>query len=49
MLVWGDMNFEQGIVTAPVLFALKEFPEMAKLIEKNFKKDADLQRVRVIL
>jgi len=31
----------QGIVTAPVLFALKEFPDMAKLIQRKFKSITD--------
>lgn len=39
--------FEQGIVTAPVLFALKEFPEMSKLIQRKFKTVTDINQVFV--
>lgn len=34
----------QGIVTAPVLFALKEFPEMSKLIQRKFKTVTDINQ-----
>jgi hypothetical protein len=39
--------FKQGIVTAPVLFALKEFPEMSKLIQRKFKTTTDRNQVLV--
>lgn len=42
-------SFDQGIVTAPVLFALKEFPDMAKLIQRKFKSIADRNQVLVLL
>jgi all-trans-nonaprenyl-diphosphate synthase len=33
----------QGQITAPVLYALQEFPELSVLIERKFVQDGDLQ------
>lgn len=48
LFVWHLVGFgrEQGIVTGPVLMALKEFPVLAEIIQRRFKKPTDRERVR---
>lgn len=38
----GDLK--EGIATAPVLFAVEEFPELQELVERRFKHSGDVQR-----
>lgn len=38
----------QGIVTAPILFAMEEFPEMRELIERGFSNTEDIDTVSMI-
>lgn len=35
-------DVELGLVTAPTLFALEEFPEMAELLQRRFAEEGDL-------
>jgi geranyl diphosphate synthase len=37
----GDLK--EGIATAPVLFAVEEFPELSELVERRFKHSGDVQ------
>ena len=43
----NDLNL--GIVTAPVLFALEDYPELVPLIRRQFKKEGDTAMARNIV
>lgn len=36
-------DLEQGVVTAPVLFALEQFPELRTAVDRKFSGDSDVQ------
>lgn len=35
----------QGIVTAPILFAIEEFPELRPVVDRGFDKPGDVDLV----
>lgn len=35
----------QGIVTAPILFAIEEFPELRPIVDRGFDKPGDVDLV----
>jgi all-trans-nonaprenyl-diphosphate synthase len=37
-------DLRQGHITAPVLYALQEFPELSILIQREFKEDGDIEQ-----
>jgi all-trans-nonaprenyl-diphosphate synthase len=37
-------DLRQGQITAPVLYALQEFPELSILIQREFKLDGDIEQ-----
>jgi hypothetical protein len=39
--------YEQGIVTAPVLFAMEEFPELHEIVERGFDDPSDVATVSI--
>jgi geranyl diphosphate synthase len=43
----GDLK--EGIATAPVLFAVQEFPELSDLVERRFKHSGDVQRAHELV
>ena len=43
----GDLK--EGIATAPVLFAVEEFPELSALVERRFKHSGDVQRAHELV
>ena len=43
----GDLK--EGIATAPVLFAVEEFPELSSLVERRFKHSGDVQRAHELV
>jgi geranyl diphosphate synthase len=43
----GDLK--EGIATAPVLFAVEEFPELSSLVERRFKHTGDVQRAHELV
>lgn len=43
----GDLK--EGIATAPVLFAVEEFPELQELVERRFKHSGDVQRAHELV
>jgi len=38
-------DLELGLITAPVLFALEEFPELLPLVERQFQQKGDPAKV----
>lgn len=36
-------DLKLGLATAPVLFAWEEYPELGKLIKRNFDKEGDVE------
>jgi geranyl diphosphate synthase len=40
--------YGQGIVTAPILFAIEEFPELHEIVEKGFDDPSNVEMVRII-
>lgn len=36
-------DLKLGLATAPVLFAWEEFPELGKLIKRNFNQEGDVE------
>ena len=39
------VDLELGLATAPVLYALEEFPELKPLIERKFSQEGDVEKV----
>lgn len=39
----------QGVVTAPILFAIEEFPQLREVVDRGFKNPADVDIVSVHL
>lgn len=37
----------QGVVTAPILFAIEEFPQLREVVDRGFKNPADVDIVSV--
>jgi len=37
-------DLRQGNLTAPVLYALEEYPQLASLIEREFSQEGDLEQ-----
>ncbi|RLM60261.1 solanesyl-diphosphate synthase 1, mitochondrial-like isoform X2 [Panicum miliaceum] len=42
-------DIHQGIVTAPILFAIEEFPELHEIVEKGFDDPSNVEMVRIAL
>lgn len=38
----------QGIVTAPILFAIEEFPELRLIVNQGFEKSSNVDRVSLL-
>lgn len=38
-------NLMQGIVTAPILFAMEEFPQLRAIVDEGFENPANIELV----
>lgn len=38
-------DMKQGLITAPVLFAAQEHPELIKIMKRQFSEDGDPEKV----
>ena len=38
-------DMEQGLATAPTLFAAEEFPEIVEIVQRRFGEEGDVQHV----
>lgn len=41
------INSLQGIITAPILFAMEEFPQLRELAQRGFENPGDVDSVCV--
>ena len=46
LLTWGwSKKLLQGIVTAPILFAMEEFPQLRAIVDEGFENPANVDLV----
>lgn len=43
-----SLIFMQGIVTAPLLFAIEEFPQLSEVVDRGFDNPADVDIVSIL-
>lgn len=48
-IIYSSIYFLQGIITAPILFAMEEFPQLQAVIEQGFDNPANVDTVSLNL
>lgn len=46
-LTWGQLSL-QGIITAPILFAIEEYPELRSIVDRGFDNPTNVDLVSVL-